>query len=70
MTSAVCELEVVVRIGLAQHDTVKTFVVLEAANDPKPEATAIHGLRFRKIADRASNSKVMWHSCLSDVEAA
>jgi len=69
MTSAVCEFKVIVRTGLAQHDAVEAVVVLEVADDGQSKAAAVHDLRLREVADRASDPKVVWHGCVREAEA-
>ena len=58
MSSAVRELEVIARAGPPKHDTVKTFMILEAANNAKTKSPAIHGLSLRQVADWAGNPEV------------
>ena len=59
--SAVRELEVVVRTIKSEHDTIESFMVLEAADNAKTQPPAVHGLGSRQIADWPGNSKMEWH---------
>jgi hypothetical protein len=61
MSSAVRELEVIACASQPKHDTVKSFVILEAADNAKTKPVAIHRLSSRQVANRAGNSEVRRH---------
>ncbi len=55
------ELEMVLASGSAEHDTLETLVIFEAAQHTKIEAAAVHRLRNGKIPHRFGYPQMVLH---------
>lgn len=61
MASALCELKVVLATNNAEHDAVKTLMILKTTQNLQSQSTNIHDLCSRQIANRACEAKLMVH---------
>ena len=61
MASALREFEVVGPVSHAEHDAVKTLMVLKTAQNLYSQAMNIHDLCSRQVANRTREAKLMLH---------